>query len=1409
MKKVNLLFSLSMVILLLWGTGAKAQVQLPAGSTLYDLYNAVTSLSSTGGTIVLQGNLSANLMFDVSDGASNATSQRVVLTSLNPITINCGTNRITATCTLNAPASWDGLVPIGSGMYALTIGSNITVTGSGSIVMESVNRGCVEVANGGEVISTAGGVAINNTSGRIFTQPGSWVETQNGGVAVYSPTTYTVMLRGGTIKASGTNAVGVKYSQNPGTAHEINTGTTIIADGVGVNGILISNTAGTTTNLAVGIANSSSLSGTSNGATIKTSSPDNSDIGINVPTTNINVGSLTIGTNVNITSSKIYAGTNATWLGWVRNIAANPVAGPIAIPSQISLSATLNDGTTPASEAINYGIDADPSTVYSSQVNMTQAGTLNTNITVTDAANNNTFATTHSFIYTEDDGTGNDTGDSCDGPVTSFAELQAAYNCSQTQPAGTTTTIEITKNFTITSNFTMTPDADHPVIINMDTSFVTGVAGVTTTFGGTLTINSPVYTGTSTSKENLALLIGGNTTFDTGITFNDRIAGGNNSGIALTSSGTASAPVPGSLTINGGTYTSTAQGSLIYLGATTAGGTGGVGSNTLIINGGIFNVATGATASANIRAIQSAGNNGNIIINSGTFNVGTQGYAIYCNGGNGVKATIIGGSFTVVSNATSYIVGASGGSVGLTVEIDGGSFDINNNGYLAGSLNTSDTQPIIFVLKAADKMNVGHLINNTNTVGNTKFYDFRGYSLTPSITKWDNGTITVSLGVQESVLPPTLSGTTGVATLNSATGLTADAINYYTTNPSTTNPAPATINFGETLNAYVTVDGTALLSSKAIPFIYDVWQPQSGSTAWTDASNWTNGVPDATSTAFIPSSASYPVLTAPASVAEIHFGTGAQIGGQSNLTGKAFVQYDFGTSKRARWNMLSIPLMQVYPADFTFGGYPQTWVRTFTTSTEGSITEGVWTTLHNSETPFSSGDGFVIWLNGDDNTSYPQDATKGLQALQNVGIWELPSFQHYMASSPDYDLFQAINQVQTYVSTGADTGTSTYYNIVNSGGQYVPGATSYNIDRDASANQLANGNVEKDLSFLSNDEAGGSFALVGNPYMAALDFDALYANTANASAIKPCYQVWTDNGTSKGYVAYTQTGYAGVITDNSLTNYIAPLQAFLVENPGSLTSASLQFTEGMTAVNNTAELRSSIVNGNKLDIIARNPVAGVLAFIAKRDGGQDEFGNMDARKIINGITDVPEIYTLKPYNSNSIAVGANVINNDDLLIPIGLATSYTGNITLSFSGMDSYDANLSLIDAATNKEIDLTGLASYDYTVENYAPKTVNNTVVATDDRFFIRISKTVTGLTGTAIEKANVYESNGFIQIVSEASNPVKEVEVYNQQGALIYKKSSINTISYTVDRNLPVGAYIVKVISEKTADNVKVIVK
>jgi hypothetical protein len=222
--------------------------------------------------------------------------------------------------------------------------------------------------------------------------------------------------------------------------------------------------------------------------------------------------------------------------------------------------------------------------------------------------------------------------------------------------------------------------------------------------------------------------------------------------------------------------------------------------------------------------------------------------------------------------------------------------------------------------------------------------------------------------------------------------------------------------------------------------------------------------------------------------------------------------------------------------------------------------------------------------------------------------------------------------------------------------------------------------------------------------------------------------------------------------------------------------------------------------------------ASVLTFIANRENGSMTFGDGDSRKLVTGLSNVPEIYSIKESENGRVAVGSNIINSDNALIPLGLSTSWTGNMKFTFTGMDDYQAQITFRDILTNKEIDITGRTSYEYPF-NYAPaKDENNKPVATENRFFIQLSPAApTGLIDIDSEaQVVVYNENRTIQIVSTSSNPIQQVFVYDMRGVLLYANDQINASHFAIsEKNNSAEVILVKVVTEKSVKNVKLISK
>ena len=335
---------------------------------------------------------------------------------------------------------------------------------------------------------------------------------------------------------------------------------------------------------------------------------------------------------------------------------------------------------------------------------------------------------------------------------------------------------------------------------------------------------------------------------------------------------------------------------------------------------------------------------------------------------------------------------------------------------------------------------------------------------------------------------------------------------------------------------------------------------------------------------------------------------------------------------------------------------------------------------------------------------------------------------------------------------------------------------------------LAGASISKTLDFV-NDNGNGDFALVGNPFMSTIDFSQLSAS----SVIGSSYAVWTGMGYT-GYNASTEDAFG--IYPNILDKFIAPLQSFIVEKGTS--GNSLTFDASVQATGSGSGLRSSENKNNKLDIIAENETASVLTFIANRENGQD------SRKLIAEKSLIPDVYTLK----GEVAVGANIINTDNALIPVGLSTTYSGNMSFTFKGMDSYDAAISFIDLQ-GETIDISNLPTYTY-IFDYTPS-VNESgeAISLEDRFLIQLSPA--GATGVAnlgdeFVKANVYAKDDVIHIISTSSNLIKQVIVYNAQGQMLYSTEQLNVASFTFDKP-KTEVCIVKVVTEKGTQNEKLI--
>lgn len=558
------------------------------------------------------------------------------------------------------------------------------------------------------------------------------------------------------------------------------------------------------------------------------------------------------------------------------------------------------------------------------------------------------------------------------------------------------------------------------------------------------------------------------------------------------------------------------------------------------------------------------------------------------------------------------------------------------------------------------------------------------------------------------------------------------------------------------------------------------WTPQNGSTDWSLASNWTNGVPGEITKVTIPKSSSYPVLESDSvKVDIIYFGAGAELKGQDLLVyNKVFVDYDFDKGDRSiHFRSRSLPLKEAYPGDYTFGGQPNAYFQVLQFDPVSQRAKFVTASGGNLQ-KLTPGSAFVISLDPD------KDVDKGL-ALAN-GVLRLPFFD------ADANVDALVHPNHVY-----NNGVSTFSNPTNT--------ASYNVTRSADAYRLADPLTVITPNFVKSDES--TVAFVGNPFMTTIDFTKFYEQ--NSDLIKESYQIWTKNGDIEGYAGYNPLGNFGLILDPTLDNLVAPLQGILLEQ-NAIATGDLKFDLKAITADNTSSLRSLPQITDKINIIATNDKASVNTFIVKHNTGSSLFGSSDTRKLINKVNAVPEIYSIKKSARGSVLVGANVTNEDDIEYPIGFATTEKGQVTLTFSGMNNYSAKVLFTDKALNKTIDLTGLNSYEYTF-NHTPKVNGEEIVPTEDRFSLRLASYTTSIEDEV--NLNNFDlvitaDKGFIHASTNYANTIRKIEVYNLSGILVYQ-ANVNAISHLTSKSFVNGIYIVKVVTNNGIETKNVIVK
>ena len=326
---------------------------------------------------------------------------------------------------------------------------------------------------------------------------------------------------------------------------------------------------------------------------------------------------------------------------------------------------------------------------------------------------------------------------------------------------------------------------------------------------------------------------------------------------------------------------------------------------------------------------------------------------------------------------------------------------------------------------------------------------------------------------------------------------------------------------------------------------------------------------------------------------------------------------------------------------------------------------------------------------------------------------------------------------------------------------------------------FANGSTPNPASFTVpvtstvGEKAGKN--LLGNPYLTAIDFDALISLGSNSDVIDPSYWIRRWDGSTMMFESYNTTLGGGT---GLLDEFIPVVQAFWVNS--KVASGNVSFSNTIAASPSPAPARSSAA---KVSRIARLKVSSAdrsdEMLLALHPGASNAYDAYKTEKMANDANSrIPELYT--KIGNRELSINGVPPANNEVTIPLGFRTRETGIFTISSTFENWDNTRIFLRDNTTGIETELTAGNNYSFSSNAY-----DNT-----SRFSIIIGAPLGVNTVEHNTKIFVNENN---RIIVETDIPNAECTVYNTLGQQL--SFEIVTLSpQTLDCVLESGVYLVK---------------
>ncbi len=540
----------------------------------------------------------------------------------------------------------------------------------------------------------------------------------------------------------------------------------------------------------------------------------------------------------------------------------------------------------------------------------------------------------------------------------------------------------------------------------------------------------------------------------------------------------------------------------------------------------------------------------------------------------------------------------------------------------------------------------------------------------------------------------------------------------------------------------------------------------------------------------------------------IFFHYGAQLGTPQQLTyTNAHVDYNFGINtagtisahaavghptadsklmKRNRWYMIAAPLKYMLSGDFGVGGEPKTYQRYLKVSTTAPLVDASFTKPFNSQIePLSTYNNAMALRVADYRfgvTGYAEQST-----LNDLGgIIRLPFFLSSRSVHYRHHQFNARTMESTFRYYKENT-----LDLTNRTDVYRRSPSAFRFVFEQATNKIGNilisGTNTEGYSLATQPTMGGigDWIMLGNPFMAPIDFDKFYE--VNNSRIEPYYYLFSENG----WKVYTRE----TAPVSTLSKEIAPLQSVVVRRKATGSGELLFPTSGPNSVLLPAWRTGQTLHEVKNQSVTTLTDMPLTINVTNTDGRYSQAflgwsSSVSVPVLANAeYSSLPTVFLVDPDEGvyNAISYPKRAYG----MIDLGVASSLSAPLSLSFEHIDrSLYEELTLIDKHEGVEQDLLSNACY---------KFVHRPEVASSTRFALRLKRygitNISGRDAMSVVDLKLYEVAGKLRV--ESADAIHKVVLYNMQGQRLLDAVTNDNETYLLDldKNSSRGVVIMEV--------------